>query len=351
MPEIDMGGELYIEWQKEQQEVEPADLELVMSYLNGMPTRSEPMPRLRAIEGLASAYSSRAEYDKAIAFLEDEINGTYDGKYAVWLRYLGGVVSEKMGNYKLAAKYYKKAILAYRKNDMRHIETIFNMQKCARLRYLLLNNLAFCYLYMRRFQRAERLCRGAIEINDQKYNAWKNLGVALEHQGKSKEAAEAYLTAVHNSGAEERSVKHMQRLLERNPTFMWEHAGSLHKEIAVHFAQMMRYDEAVHELQAALFYDPRDTITHLLLSQIYGRAKKYDDAIREAEIVLSINANYYIARYGLAEMLYQRGDFSKSAEEFQNFINRVPAGYQEECEKAVIRINEIKSLEQMESQL
>ena len=72
MPEIDMREELYIEGLKKRQAAEPADLELVMSYLANMTARSKPMARLRSIEGLIYAYMSREEYDKAIALIDEE---------------------------------------------------------------------------------------------------------------------------------------------------------------------------------------------------------------------------------------------------------------------------------------
>ena len=121
MNELNMEAELFLV----KREYGPADPELVMSYLSSMPSRSEPMSRLRVIEGIVHAYASRDEYDKALAFINEEISGTYDGKYIVWLRYLGGSICEHMRDYKLAAKYYKRALLDYRKNDMRHIENIF----------------------------------------------------------------------------------------------------------------------------------------------------------------------------------------------------------------------------------
>jgi tetratricopeptide (TPR) repeat protein len=54
-------------------------------------------------------------------------------------------------------------------------------------------------------------------MNPERYNAWKNLGVTLEHQGKYEEAAERYQKAAICSRGERRSIRHFFRLLKRQP--------------------------------------------------------------------------------------------------------------------------------------
>ena len=58
----------------------------------------------------------------------------------------------------------------------------------------------------------------AIDIQPEQYNAWKNLGVSLEHQEQYEEAAECYLKAVVCSEGEKRTIDHLFRLVERHPS-------------------------------------------------------------------------------------------------------------------------------------
>lgn len=114
-----------------------------------------------------------------------------------------GGYCEKLGDYEWAIKFYESS-LAFETED-------------EDLRYFRVNNLAFCLNYMKRFEEAESLLRRAIIISPKKYNAWKNLGVSLEHQGQFEESAECYLKAISLSRGEDRSIMHLKRLAGRCP--------------------------------------------------------------------------------------------------------------------------------------
>lgn len=111
--------------------------------------------------------------------------------------------SEKFQDFESATKFYEASLSC----DIRN----------SRGRYFRLNNLAFCLNVMQRFDRAEEFLRAATSMDPLRYNAWKNLGVSLEFQGKHEEAAECYFRAICCSYGEGRSVKHFLRLLERQP--------------------------------------------------------------------------------------------------------------------------------------
>ena len=114
-----------------------------------------------------------------------------------------GSCSEKCGDYESALKFYKAA-LGFQVSD-------------PKLRYFRLNNFGFCLNFFRRFEAAEEFLRAAVAMAPKLYNAWKNLGVTLEHLAKYEEAAECYLKAIRCSRGEPRSVRHFKRLLERQP--------------------------------------------------------------------------------------------------------------------------------------
>ena len=114
-----------------------------------------------------------------------------------------GGYCEKRGDFHLAIKFYESSLQFEIENEGS--------------RYFRFNNLAFCMNYMKRFEEAEPLLRQAIEILPEQYNAWKNLGVSLEHQGQIEEAAECYLRAVTLCAQNRRPAMHLKRLVERYP--------------------------------------------------------------------------------------------------------------------------------------
>ena len=114
-----------------------------------------------------------------------------------------GGYCEKLGDYENALRFYESSLPLEIKEPLP--------------KYLRLNNLAFCLNFFKRFGDAEKYLREAVKILPHMYNAWKNLGVSLEHQCQFEEAAECYLKAVLLSKGERRSVEHLKRLIYRCP--------------------------------------------------------------------------------------------------------------------------------------
>ena len=126
-----------------------------------------------------------------------------------------GAESEKALDYESALKFYK-ASLGFQVSD-------------PKLRYYRLNNLGFCLNFFRKFDVAEEFLRAAVAMAPERYNAWKNLGVTLEHQGKYEEAADCYMKAIEHSQGERRSVLHLKRLIIRQPA-LTEKYPDIHNE-------------------------------------------------------------------------------------------------------------------------
>jgi len=114
-----------------------------------------------------------------------------------------GSQCENSGDYQGAAWFYEASL---------HFE-----HKDPEFCYYRFNNLAFCLLCLKKFKEAEGYLEKSIELMPKRYNSWKNAGVALEYQGKTELAAQAYMRAINFSNAEKRSVKHLLRLVARNP--------------------------------------------------------------------------------------------------------------------------------------
>jgi tetratricopeptide (TPR) repeat protein len=88
--------------------------------------------------------------------------------------------------------------------------------------YLINNNMGYCLNFAGRYQEAEPYCRKAIAINPERHNAYKNLGISLEGQGRIAEAAQCYIIAVHANAYDPRALRHLEDLIENNRGILTE---------------------------------------------------------------------------------------------------------------------------------
>jgi tetratricopeptide (TPR) repeat protein len=79
--------------------------------------------------------------------------------------------------------------------------------------YFLHNNSGYCLSIKGQYKEAETMCRKAIEIDSDRHNAWKNLGISLEGQEDFVGAAYAYLEATYRKPEDERALKLLEKLL------------------------------------------------------------------------------------------------------------------------------------------
>lgn len=89
----------------------------------------------------------------------------------------------------------------------------------------ILTNLGFCWLYKRDFKTAEMCCRQAIQFSPHSWEAWKNLGVSLEHQSQIAGAFAAYFKAVFLSRGRVVPVNHLVRISQRHPSVLPDVSG------------------------------------------------------------------------------------------------------------------------------
>lgn len=132
--------------------------------------------------------------DELIATITDERQAS-----AVLLQ--KGALCERIHDFESAKKSYTESIHLYSDDP--------------EMAYWQYNNLGFCLNYLKQFDKAEEWCRKAIEINDEQYNAWKNLGVALENQGSISEAIDCYKKSAELSPVDKRAALHLERLMKR----------------------------------------------------------------------------------------------------------------------------------------
>jgi tetratricopeptide (TPR) repeat protein len=71
-----------------------------------------------------------------------------------------------------------------------------------------------------RYCEAEEFCRAAIEIDPDRYNAWKNLGVSLQGQGRMGDAALSYCEATDRGPEDPRAFRLLEDLLMAHPELL-----------------------------------------------------------------------------------------------------------------------------------
>lgn len=83
--------------------------------------------------------------------------------------------------------------------------------------YYVHNNLGYCLNRLERYEEAESYLRAAIEIDPKRQNAYKNLGVSLEKQGRCAEAAQCYIQGIEADASDARALWHLEELVSDHP--------------------------------------------------------------------------------------------------------------------------------------
>jgi tetratricopeptide (TPR) repeat protein len=115
-----------------------------------------------------------------------------------------GQLMEQMQNYELAITYYSQAL---------SLEPAHNQTW-----YLIHNNLGYCLNHFGRHAEAVPYLQQAIQIDPLRHNAYKNMGIACEGLGQYAEAAIFYIKAVQTNASDPRALRHLETLVEKQPT-------------------------------------------------------------------------------------------------------------------------------------
>ena len=164
---------------------------------------THPAERRHLTLELVVLYSYSGRQAEAMGHLRRLLEGTGDpAEQADYLLGLGQLM-EQVGDHAGASVFYQEGLALPRAPT----DT----------RYLLHNNLGYCRNAAHRHAEAEEHCRAAIAIDPQRHNAQKNLGVALEGQGRCAEAVAAYVQAVHRNPHDPRALQHLERMVAAHP--------------------------------------------------------------------------------------------------------------------------------------
>jgi Flp pilus assembly protein TadD/dipeptidyl aminopeptidase/acylaminoacyl peptidase len=161
------------------------------------------------------------------------------------------------------------------------------------------NNMALAAIDLGEFEVAEAHYRESLAIKPQPA-IYNDLGFALERQGLTEEATEAYRKAIkldpksasahYNLGASlvrtgefVEAERHLRTALEKNPN------AQTYTALGIALQQMGRADEAVANLQAAIEAEPTNATAHETLAQVLESLGRADEARKETELATALD--------------------------------------------------------------
>ena len=149
---------------------------------------------------VARFYSTVGRQDVALTYLERlaSLNPGSEDQAKCFLAM--GQLQEQRSDFEAALKFYRAAFQFEPANNGTW--------------YLINNNLGYCLNHFGRHEDAEPYCRAATRIDPARCNAFKNLGLSLEGQGRCAEAAQCFVQAVRADAADGRALRHLETLLE-----------------------------------------------------------------------------------------------------------------------------------------
>ncbi len=120
-------------------------------------------------------------------------------EYKAYLILKQGQISEFLGDFDSTLNFYCR--------------TLFIGRWPLHVQYYLWNHISFCWLLKHKFKTAEWCCRKAIKLDPKCWDAWTNLGVSLEYQGKFIEALQCYLKTILLGGSKFFSILDLRRMI------------------------------------------------------------------------------------------------------------------------------------------
>ncbi|MGH8546439.1 MAG: tetratricopeptide repeat protein [Gammaproteobacteria bacterium] len=167
---------------------------------------------LKSLWDLACRYKSIGQNDLAAKAFEGIIARTEDTQSLAACYLNLGQIAEQNQDYQAALDRYNKG-LAFKPTD-------------TSIAYFLNNNTGYCLNLFGKHTDAERYCRIAIEIDSQRNNAFKNLGIALQGQKNLVGAAWAYMEATKADG-DIRTMPLLADLITSHPEIISQFSGIL----------------------------------------------------------------------------------------------------------------------------
>jgi Flp pilus assembly protein TadD len=182
----------------------------------------------------------------------------------------------------------------------------------------------------------ETLFRHALDVTQDNWLAYNNLGSALERAGKLKEAiaqceqavrirpdyAEAHNNwgnALRQSGRIPEAIEQYEQALRIEPDF-----AKAHYNLGVALWQAGRTEDAIGHYEQALRIKPDYAAAHYNLGTTLGQAGRIPEAIEHLEQALRIKPDYAAAHYNLGIALGQVGRIPEAISHLQSALKLEP---------------------------
>lgn len=162
----------------------------------------------QALWQLAQFYKLSKQHEKALERLRQLLERLPNPEDRAQCVLTMGQAMEQVGDYAAAVRYYKEAMAL----EPTHTFTW----------YFINNNLGFSLNTLGQFVEGEVYCRKAIEIDPNRPNAHKNLGIAFAGQGQYSDAAKCYVAATQANAADSRAFRLLQELIKQHPELEFE---------------------------------------------------------------------------------------------------------------------------------
>lgn len=162
----------------------------------------------KALWQLAQFYKMDRQHDRALERLRELIPLLSDPEDKANCVFTMGQAMEQVHDYPAAVRYYKEA------ENLEPTRTF--------TWYFINNNLGFCLNTLEQFAEGEVYCRRALEIDPQRPNAHKNLGIALAGRGQYREAAECFVRATQANAADPRAFHLLEELVTEHPELEYD---------------------------------------------------------------------------------------------------------------------------------
>lgn len=188
-----------------------------------------------ALWQLARFYSEQKDHLKALDCLRKLIDLFPDVERKASCVLAMGQTMEQVSDYEAAIGYYKEAL------SLEPVQTS--------TWYFINNNLGFCLNTLGHFAEGEIYCRKALEIDSNRHNAYKNLGIALKGMGNYADAAQCFVSATQANASDPRASKLLEELLIEHPELNFEFADEAEfcrKAVEVAAQHRSRLQPVVH---------------------------------------------------------------------------------------------------------
>ena len=155
------------------------------------------------LEELATFYKSTGREEDWEHCLDRIVDLHEDANHQSGLLVTLGVTAERREDWDTAIGYYVRSLAAGPTGSD--------------LAYFSHNNLGYCLIQLGDWDQAESYCRSALQVNPERHNAHKNLGLSLGGQGRYLEAAHSFIVATEREPRDRRAHAHLKDMIREHP--------------------------------------------------------------------------------------------------------------------------------------